>query len=42
MSPDGSIVAAGGEEGIVHLYNGTNGALLKELLPPGVDKGAKK
>ena len=42
VSPDGSIVAAGGEEGVVHLYNGTNGALVKELLPPGVEKGAKK
>jgi WD40 repeat protein len=42
VSVDGGIVAAGGEEGIVRLYNGTNGALVKELLPPGVEKGAKK
>ncbi len=42
VSPDGSVVVAGGEEGIVRLYNGTNGALVKELLPPGVSKDTKK
>src|SRR5262249_9669432 len=36
VSPDGAVVAAGGEEGVVRLYNGTSGALVKELLPPGV------
>lgn len=33
-SPDGAIVAAGGEEGVVRLYNGTNGQLVKAMLPP--------
>jgi WD40 repeat protein len=43
VSPDGAVVAAGGEEGVVRLYNGANGSLLKELLPPGVAKpGAAK
>jgi WD40 repeat protein len=40
ISGDGTIVAAGGEEGIVRLYNGANGQLVKSLLPPGVE--AKK
>jgi WD40 repeat protein len=42
VSPDGTVVAAGGEEGIVRLYNGANGQLLKELLPPGVSKPVAK
>ncbi len=33
-SPDGAVVAAGGQEGIVRVYNGASGALLKSLLPP--------
>jgi Planctomycete cytochrome C/Anaphase-promoting complex subunit 4 WD40 domain/WD domain, G-beta repeat len=42
VSSDGAIVAAGGEEGIVRLYNGTNGSLIKELLPPDAQKTAAK
>ena len=42
VSPDGAIVAAGGEEGVVRLYNGTNGTLVKALLPPGVEPAAPK
>jgi WD40 repeat protein len=35
VSADGSVVAAGGQEGVVRLYNGNTGALVKDLLPPG-------
>ena len=34
VNPEGTIVAAGGQEGVVRVYNGTSGALLKTLLPP--------
>lgn len=37
VSPDGAIVAAGGEEGIVRLYNGQSGALVKAMLPPDAE-----
>jgi len=36
-SADGTVVAAGGEEGIVRVYNGTNGALIKAALPPDAE-----
>lgn len=36
-NPDGSLVATGGEEGIVRLYNGTNAQLVKALLPPDAE-----
>jgi WD40 repeat protein len=35
VSPDGALVAAGGQEGVVRLFNGSNGQLIKALLPPG-------
>jgi len=38
VSLDGSVVAAGGQEGIVRLYNGNTGALIKTMLPPGAEK----
>ena len=34
-SPDGAVVAAGGQEGIVRVYNGANATVLRSLLPPG-------
>ncbi|HEY7308772.1 MAG TPA: c-type cytochrome domain-containing protein [Gemmataceae bacterium] len=42
VSPDGAVVAAGGQEGVVRVYNGTNGQLLKSLLPPGAEPAAPK
>jgi WD40 repeat protein len=34
VSSDGAVVAAGGQDGAVKLYNGNSGALIKSLLPP--------
>jgi WD40 repeat protein len=34
VSPDGQLVAAGGEEGIVYVYNGANGQLVRTLQAP--------
>jgi WD40 repeat protein len=33
-SADGTVVAAGGQEGVVRVYNGTSGAITRTLLPP--------
>lgn len=41
VSPDGAVVAAGGQESVVRLYNGTNNQLIKSLLPPGVAEPKK-
>jgi WD40 repeat protein len=38
VSPDGALVAAGGEEGVVRLYDGAKGGTpTKTLQPPGVE-----
>lgn len=34
-SQDGKLVALGGEEGVVRLYNGDNASLIKALYLPG-------
>jgi len=34
-STDGGIVAAGGEDGVVRVYDGVKGTLIKAALPPG-------
>ena len=38
VSADGKLVAHGGEEGIVRLYNGENNQLIKQMTPPGTEK----
>jgi len=40
-SPDGTIIAVGGEEGIVRVFDSAKNALLKTLLPPGVEAPKK-
>jgi len=37
ISPDGKLVATGGEEGIVRLFNADTAQLVKALLPPGAE-----
>lgn len=36
-SADGAVVAAGGEDGVVRVYDGAKAALIKAALPPGVE-----
>ncbi|HJZ53931.1 MAG TPA: NB-ARC domain protein, partial [Gemmataceae bacterium] len=37
VSTDGSVVAAGGEDGVVRIYNGANAQLVKAALPPDAE-----
>ncbi len=41
-SPDGLIIAAGGQEGLVRVYNGANSQLTRTLLPPEAQAALKK
>ncbi len=41
VSPDGSVVAAGGQEGVVRVYD-AGGKLLKTLVAPGAEPQPKK
>jgi WD40 repeat protein len=40
-SPDGKLVATGGEEGVVRIYNGENANLIKAAYPPGEEPKKK-
>jgi WD40 repeat protein/mono/diheme cytochrome c family protein len=40
FSPDGGIVAAGGSDGMVRLYNSTNGSVISEFLSVPIAKDA--
>lgn len=41
-SPDGAIVVAGGQEGIIRVYNGANSQLVRSLLPPDAQPPMKE
>jgi WD40 repeat protein len=40
FSPDGNVVAAGGSDGMVRLFNATNGSVIKEFMSVPLSKGA--
>lgn len=40
-STDGDVVASGGEEGVVRVYNGKNGQLVKAAVPPDAEPKKK-
>jgi WD40 repeat protein len=40
-SADGEVVASGCEDGIVRVYNGKNGTLLKAAVPPTAEPPKK-
>src|SRR5262249_42965943 len=40
-SPDGAVVAAGGQDGVVRVYNGANPAQARTLLPPDAQPPVK-
>ncbi len=42
VSPDGAVVASGGEEGVIRMYDGNKGQLIKALVPPGEEPAPKK